>query len=415
MSNYIINDSELIAIADAIRSKNGTTDEYTTAEMPGAITAIVSGSDPTIESLEVTSNGTYEAPEGVDGYSPIVVNVPQDGAPPEKAFLLVNDCQYRFANDGWNWFIEQHGNQITTRAIYNIANMFQSSSTLTSIPFDINAKEGSNTQCASAFSSCYKLTTIGDLINFTPTSTDNLFRYCQRLRYLPNFVNWDWSYIQKQAWQSMNGMFGNCYSLREIPEEVTSNMWGIQSSTSYTPYYNGFSSCYALNKIRNLGVQQSTLTSNAFYCTFEYCHNLKELTFAMNEDGTPKTANWKAQTIDLTYYVGEAGNGVSVMTGYNSGITADKEVKDDATYQALKDDPDYFTLYRKYNKYNHDSAVNTINSLPDTSAYLATAGGTNTIKFRGAAGEATDGGAINTLTAEEIAVATAKGWTVSLV
>ena len=38
-----------------------------------------------------------------------------------------------------------------------------------------------------------------------------------------------------------------------------------------------------------------------------------------------------------------------------------------------------------------------------------------TIKFRGEAGSATDGGAINTLTEEEIAVATAKGWTVTLV
>ena len=63
-----------------------------------------------------------------------------------------------------------------------------------------------------------------------------------------------------------------------------------------------------------------------------------------------------------------------------------------------------------YSRYNHDSAVETINSLPDTSAY-----GTNTIKFKGSAGSATDGGAINTLTEEEIAVATAKGWTVSLI
>ena len=68
-----------------------------------------------------------------------------------------------------------------------------------------------------------------------------------------------------------------------------------------------------------------------------------------------------------------------------------------------------------YSRYNHDSAVATINSLPDTSAYLAANGGTNTIKFKGAAGSATDGGAINTLTEEEIAVATAKGWTCSFV
>ena len=99
----------------------------------------------------------------------------------------------------------------------------------------------------------------------------------------------------------------------------------------------------------------------------------------------------------------------------NNGITADKFVNDDASYQALKNDPDWFANIPKYSRYNHDSAVETINSLPDTSAYLATAGGTNTIEFRGDSGSATDGGAINTMTEEEIAVAAAKGWTVSFV
>lgn len=32
--------------------------------------------DPVIEPLEITENGTYTAPEGVDGYSPVTVNVP---------------------------------------------------------------------------------------------------------------------------------------------------------------------------------------------------------------------------------------------------------------------------------------------------------------------------------------------------
>ena len=81
----------------------------------------------------------------------------------------------------------------------------------------------------------------------------------------------------------------------------------------------------------------------------------------------------------------------------------------------MKNDPDSWTYDINYSKYNHDSAVETINSLPDTSAYIATAGGTNTIKFEGASGSKTDGGAINTLTEEEIAVAAAKGWTVTLV
>ena len=32
--------------------------------------------EPIIEPLSVTENGTYTAPNGVDGYSPVVVNVP---------------------------------------------------------------------------------------------------------------------------------------------------------------------------------------------------------------------------------------------------------------------------------------------------------------------------------------------------
>ena len=123
---------------------------------------------------------------------------------------------------------------------------------------------------------------------------------------------------------------------------------------------------------------------------------------------------WKNQAIDLGYYVGYTDNS-NKITANNSGITSSKEVTNATTYQTLKNNPDWFTTNVAYSRYNHDSAVRTINSLPDTSAYLATAGGTNTIKFTGAAGSKTDGGAINTLTAEEIAVATAKGWTVTLV
>ena len=91
------------------------------------------------------------------------------------------------------------------------------------------------------------------------------------------------------------------------------------------------------------------------------------------------------------------------------------EVIDNTSYNLYKNEPDWFTTDIAYSRYNHDSAVATINSLPDTSAYLAENGDKNTITFKGDSGSATDGGAINTLTEEEIAVATAKGWTVALV
>jgi hypothetical protein len=142
--------------------------------------------------------------------------------------------------------------------------------------------------------------------------------------------------------------------------------------------------------------------------TFNDCCRVKDITFA-TDNGTPYVRTWSKQTIDLSSNIGYAYS-TDYILGYNSGITADKEVKDDATYQALKDDPDWFSIDVAYSRYNHTSAVNTINSLPDCSA-----GSGNTIKFKGASGSKTDGGAISNLTADEIAVATAKGWTVEIV
>ena len=415
MSNYIINDSELIAIADAIRSKNGTTDEYTTAEMPGAIAAIVSGGgDPTIEELEVTSNGTYAAPEGIDGYSPIVVNVPQDGAPSEEAYHLTGTFTYRFANNGWNWFIEQYGNKISVENAENFSYCFSNSYLLKSIPFDIHGNNDTYTSQERMFLNCFDLKEIGDLINFYPNNLGYMFSECRSLRYLPNFVNWNWDRMHTYSSANMGYMFSYCYSLRSIPEEVLNNLWGIQTSTNYVFYASAFYNCYALDEIKGLAVSPSTQTANRFNSTFYYCHRLKEMTFAMNEDGSPKTANWKSQTIDLSQYVGYISDAAHILN-YNSGITEDKRINPTGdNYAALKDDPDSFAS-SKYSRYNKASAINTINSLPDTSAYLSANGGTNTIKFTGQAGFGTDEGKIEDLTAEEIAVATAKGWTVSLV
>ena len=72
---------KLNAIGDAIRVKTGKTNKLTLDEMPTEIASIETGggtvpADPIIEALSVTENGTYTAPDGVDGYSPVTVNVP---------------------------------------------------------------------------------------------------------------------------------------------------------------------------------------------------------------------------------------------------------------------------------------------------------------------------------------------------
>ena len=66
---------EIVAIADAVRNKTGTTGEMTLSGIATGVNSIT----PTIHWLNVTSNGTYTAPAGVDGYSPVTVNVASSG------------------------------------------------------------------------------------------------------------------------------------------------------------------------------------------------------------------------------------------------------------------------------------------------------------------------------------------------
>ena len=156
-----------------------------------------------------------------------------------------------------------------------------------------------------------------------------------------------------------------------------------------------------------MSLASTTFNSNSFVSAFSGCDSLRALTFA-TDNGSPYIVNWKKQTIDLTYIGYDASHhGLAYFD-------RDKEVSDAETYNALKNDPDWWSMNIAYSRYNHNSAVATINSLPDTSAYLASSGGTNTIKFKGEMGSGTDEGAISNLTEEEIAVAAAKGWTVTL-
>lgn len=387
MAKVLVNESSLTGIANAIRGKNGETTTYKPSEMAAAITAIPSGG----------------------------------GDLPEEALTISGNCSYRFANGGWDWFIENYGSQVTTSDITNVDYMFNKSK-VTNIPFEINFTNGiTHNPLREMFSWCTALTNIPKINNSTPDDLSGIFTQCNCLRYLPDGItNWfDWSYLESltSAFSgSQSNMFQACFSLRQIPVDFLSH-GNPNIYTSYACFNSMCPSCFALDELTNLPIPYTaTWTNNTFINFVTRCYRLKNLTFAM-PNGQPYVMNWKSQTIDLNLGVGHVeGIGYeSNLLKYNSGITADKMVKDDTTYQALKDDPDWFAYIPAYSRYNHDSAVATINSLPDTSAYLASAGGTNTIKFKGEAGSSTDGGAISSLTQEEIAVATSRGWTVALV
>ena len=80
MADYRATSTEFTAVADAIRTKGGTSAQLTWPNgFVSAVQAIPTGSG-VVQPLSVTQNGTYNPPSGVDGYAPITVNVSGGGS-----------------------------------------------------------------------------------------------------------------------------------------------------------------------------------------------------------------------------------------------------------------------------------------------------------------------------------------------
>ena len=238
----------------------------------------------------------------------------------------------------------------------------------------------------------------------------------------------------------MSGCFDISDCLKKWHEIINNE----QSYTGYTstPSYSIKSLNPQIKNIKNIPIPYRSVNVKVTsdMSLFGYSNSninfpfVNAVTFCVDSTNNPYKVNWKSQVLNLSPNVGcYNGSWTSSWTFWKESNnvlfnTTDLETAK-ANYAKLKNQDDWSSIggtkvtYEGksvpmsylFSRYNHDSAVETLNSLPDTSEYLATAGGTNTIKFYGIRGALTDGGAINTLTEEEIAVATAKGWTVTYV
>lgn len=381
MSKLLINQSTLSSIGDAIRTKNGTTDPIPVVGLADAILAIESG----------------------------------------KAIVtdITGPCDYFNYQGRWDSVIADEGNTITFTDITNVKSMFEGSK-VEFIP-DIDLAEPLD--FSKMFKDCINLEEVPNLSGVVGITTDanfdRTFANCHNLRTIPQdyFTRLMGSTSEVDATYFCY-MFYNCYSLRQACDlSFLTSVYMDKSAYFYT-----FENCYSLDEVVNFPVLISSALYDAglqdFGSSFlSGCYRLKRFTFAPVEDNY---ADWRNMTLDLSS-VGYGSTSIITgrtaledITGYNSGITADKEVYDSATYQALKNDPDWFSQNKNYSRYNKASAIETINSLPK----LYTGGNPGyqmapAIKFSAAAGSLTDGGAIGDLTEEEIAVAVNKNWTVA--
>lgn len=430
MSKVFINESSLTSIGNAIREKTGGSELLSVPEgMVAAIESITTG-----------------------GGSAVL---------PEELRVISGDAYKLFSHSYYTPYINTFGNQITTKDLIN-AKIFQGNNTIEEVPFDLNIKSG---ETDSLFSSCSKLKKIKDINIANPANTynsiENLFNGCKKLKEIGvirnpmitrlggmfNECN-NLNYIPKiegaifvdTGLDFVNYIFSHCFGLREVDSSFLKLLRVNNSYSRGNGYQYAFGYCYSMDRIVGLGVPISssseTYTKNLYNNAFDYCFRLDELTFETNDDGTPKELYANNQIINLSFQVGYCHRSAwqicnkvgDIMEGkpvpafydyiqpsasptdiWNYQITADKHTEE---YYNHKDS---WTDDLLYSRYNHRSMVNTINSLPDTSTFLASNGGTNTIKFNSNQGDSSPWGGASNLTEEEIAVATAKGWTVSFV
>lgn len=372
--------------------------------------------EPVLESISITANGTYTPEAGIDGYNSVSVNVPQEGAP------TAEELTFTGTDLGDNAFSGKLADVVCSKYLDKIS--FNDIKKINRFGSHMSNHIDFSSKTINCSLSVYDIgdmflgfsgTALPNVISEKPLPMQNsitgLMNGMDYVRYLPaSFDNLDFSLANTSTSWFTTFVSGN--SLRAISPAFMSK-WYNANTSGFTPM-GKINRLLSIDELINIPLSNKAgeSTSNQFTDIFRLTR-VKNFTYEM--DGSqPYVVSWKNQKIDLTNRIGYTDSYYkSDILNYNSGITADKEVSDAATYEALKNDADWFTTDINYSRYNHDSAVATINSLPDTSAYLAANGGTNTITFKGESGKLTDGGAINTLTEEEIAVAVARGWTVS--
>ena len=320
----------------------------------------------------------------------------------------------------------------------------------------------------------YNNSKVGDLSNITiklyeSVSIQGAFGNCINLRKLPNFVTTVGTFNSNQYF----GAFENCYKLEQ--EEFNKFM---KLDFSNTPQSYACQNNYNLKHIdltqavngfipwgeiywsfqRLIGSEPNLRTiklpawnpkqdskpfeaSSYYFDTWDGMTMLDSIIFSTEENGVATKAKIKNGLIYIKNNYGCGSTMTGLMSYPDEPLTKDDNVFKDITgstctverikagYERVKNRPNWCSVYdysMSYqgktiypriltSRFNHKSMVDLINTLPDTSEYIAAKGGTNTLKLCRYMGDLTDEGGTSNLTEEEIAVATAKGWTVTFV
>ena len=412
MSKYVIDNETLSSIGNAIRSKTGKSDLITPGNMPAEIESIKGGGETLPSELTLSKEDPGASLFSYDRANPYL-----DTSTPVKV-----NC-------------------------YKIQNIFRDNPNIENTDlFELNCMNSEQIFVSNLFINCLNLKRVksyggNGLISINPNMVfdpslaqriglSSLFSNCYSLIDANGLFTDEEALekcIDKYVLGNTSGIFfysvfSYCYSLREVPtwfkKIKTIKTTTVLPKSSNCGLQSTFNNCFALDEATDLPIvfknPNGTVTENLFSGgAFTNTGRLKRLTFETPTNGASAyVMPWQNQTIDL------------VSTGWikpeyeadflkYSNITSSKKVTNTNTYNQLKNDPDWYTCDASYSRFNRASAVELFNSLPNTKSYV-TSSAPNTIKLWYYAGGSTDGGAMSALTSSEIAIATAKGWTVTL-
>lgn len=376
MADYLIKDTTLTNIADAIRAKKSSTDTYTPAEMATAISSIETGGGGGLTAEDLTFTGDLTK---FNYYGRMSKIIKKYGS--QMSFNgITNLYQAFWGNDPLN---SDFSNWTINLSRCDLGSCFANQSYIKAFP----KFEGTVNRLTNLFSS-------GSSIELIP---DDLF-------------STGTEFICKTTNDNYSGIFSGCSALKKLPLWFKNMTFTINKDTNYNTYssvyYDTFRDCYALKELTlPIFPAPAKLKSNCFVSTFQDVRSMRKFVFAPPPAGN-ESVLWAKQTINLANY----------DCGFYPSASGSKVIYDDETYNLYKNDPDARVRTLEYSFYNHDAALETIRSLPYAQMVdVPDSELQNVIKFYGKSGEKTDGGAINTLTTAEIAIATNKNWTVSYV
>ena len=357
MANYLTTDIELTSIANAIRTKGGTQADlvYPT----GFVSAI------------------NDIPTGGGG----TVN-------------LTGVCDYAFFGNAGKQLIDNI--TFTTNDITTADYMFMQYTGAT-IPFTLNFSTQGEVVIRNMFNWCQNLTTIPTLnLNGATISRsygfNNMFQNCYNIQNIPDFLDGvDLSFLHNSTGNMFGNMFNSCSSLTSISPALLGKLYNKFNTTNR--FQNMFNDCISLTALNNFAAfgedTTTSVSTNVFQTSlFARLKSCSSITFSCN--GTVRL--YSNQDIQLTGFLGYSTSSADWSKDTFSGG------------HSMAD-----------SVYDHDSLVETIASLPDTSSVSPPANPTNKLTIQNGLGANSVNGGVNDLTAEEIAAATNKGWALNYI